>query len=145
MPLQSDQTITLDKAPLFAYAYIRHHGNGTQAAMEVFDVSGGKNPRNTAHAIASCYLRKVTVQTVLHGYLLQQNESMLSALRFLRETIEDKSAPFADRMKCVEVAYRLAGIEVSESLSIALGVARIRAGKTTFPATQDRSCMDMFK
>jgi hypothetical protein len=137
MSSKSEKSLTLNKATFFAHSYIRHNGNGTQAAMEVFDVSGSKDPRNTAHAIASCYLRKVTVQNILRKHLEKQDGILESALNFLKETMEDNTAPFKHRMKCLEVAFRIAGVEVSKSLN-ALAIERILSGNgdrmvTSFP------------
>lgn len=67
----------LNREDLFVDAYIRNRFNGTQAALETFDLgsNGGQQISNTASALASEYLRKPKVQEKLRARMQQLNMS----------------------------------------------------------------------
>lgn len=115
----------LSKAILFAHAYIRHKGNGTQAALEVFDIRSN-NPENTAHAIACEYLRKPTVQQVLRNFMVKDRSITAFIVSSLMQIIEDEECSHESRLKAIGMLARCAGYEVGESL-YTLDKARIEA------------------
>jgi hypothetical protein len=124
------------KAPLeelFAHAYIGHMGNATAAAREVFDI------KSDAYAAkkGSQMVRKSKVQAIIGAHLeSQQNQYkkfleqsdffLLIAAQRLIHIIQDESTPFPDIMKAIETLTRMAGVELSEAVTI----ARIKADAT---------------
>lgn len=118
-------TQQLTKDTLFAHAYIRNKCNGTQAALEVFDIHSS-NPENTAHAIACEYLRKPTVQRVLRSFWARDRSSTEFVVHSLIEIIEDHTCSHEARLKAIAMVSRIFGYEVEESL-YTLGKAQIAA------------------
>lgn len=53
------------KEKAFVKEYIRNGGNGTQAALAVYDVSGSKSPERSASTIAAENLAKLSVREVM--------------------------------------------------------------------------------
>lgn len=118
-------TQQLTKSELFANAYIRRKGNGTQAALEVFDIRSS-NPENTAHAIACEYLRKPTVKRILRGFLRKEMSLTGFVAHALIEIIEDHTCSHETRLKAIAMVSRIFGFEVEESL-YTIGKAQIAA------------------
>lgn len=123
---QTQEIIEWSKEELFAYAYIRHMGNGAAAAREVY---GLKND-NSAYVQASRMLRNAKVKGIIDEHLRAQRKHyeefkehgpyflMIIAQRLIG-VIQDEATPLADLMKAIETLARLAGVELSEAVTIA--------------------------
>lgn len=81
------------KQELFAQKYVEHQGNGTQAALEVYDTTDN----NTAHSIATENLQKPAVSERVNDLLrrvtddcialMDQNKMMQTAISQAHELI----------------------------------------------------------
>jgi phage terminase small subunit len=129
-PKSSDR---IHKTELFAYAYIRHRGNGTAAAREVFNT----NSDGTANNVACEYLRKPEVQKIIQDFLekmragmdafvMSQGDRLSDVAKFYREVMNDKDVKIEKRFEAAEQLSRLSGLEISQSLHH-VEVERIRA------------------
>ncbi len=96
------------KQRLFVKKYIQNNGNGTQAALEVYDV---KNT-NVAHSIASENLRKPTIQLEIRRSLEAEGLSPQSIGRYLKEAIVSglgQKATNADSLRGLDLYAKLTG------------------------------------
>lgn len=118
------------KEELFAYAYIRHMGNATAAAREVFQI------KSDAYAAkrGSEMVRKRKVQALIDSCLNKQREHfqkfveqgpfyLTMIAQKLLEIIQDDETSTSDCLQACETLARFCGVEVSEAVTI----ARIRA------------------
>lgn len=131
--LPKSEVVKITKAQLFAEAYVRLQGNGSAAALEVFEAA---HP-DSAATIASEYLRKPQVQEYVKAYLetraiaykkfLDQSEYYLHAVgtRILRKLEEDDLSVEEIERLAVLLA-RFAGKELSESVATARITERAR-------------------
>lgn len=115
----------IEKAELFAEAYVKNLGNGTMAAKEVFDCDS----ENTAAVMASEYLRKPQVQEIVSKYLEIRRASfkkmveqtdfyMTEIVTVLLEMVKDKDLSFHERLKAIDKLSRFAGADLSEEVKI---------------------------
>lgn len=126
----TQKIIGFSKEELFAHAFIKHAGNGTAAAREVFNL---KND-NSAAVKASRLLRNDKVckiiddihqaQRVNFQKFVEQGPYYLTMIaQRLLEIIQDKKIPIDDVMKACETLARFSNVELSEAVTI----ARIKA------------------
>lgn len=115
---------------LFAYAYIKYMGNATAAAREAFNIKSD----SYAAKKGSEMVRKSKVQELIneawmiqreqHEKFLQQGPYYLFAVaEKLLKIVQDDKTSVDDCIKAAESLTRLAGVELSEAVTI----ARIRA------------------
>lgn len=137
---QTQEIIGWSNEELFAYAYIRHMGNGAAAAREVY---GLENP-NSAYVQASRMLRNAKVRSIIDAHLKQQRKQyrefqkrnsfyLLIAAQRLLDVIHDEKTPIPDLMKAIESLTRLAGVELSEAVTIARVKAEGRYDRCSDP------------
>lgn len=96
------------KQKLFVKRYVENKGNGTQAALDVYDVKNS----NTAHAIASENLRKPTIQQAIHQALEAKGLDPLSIGGYLKEAIVSGlgvKATNADSLRGIDLFAKLTG------------------------------------
>lgn len=123
---QTQEIIGWSNEELFAYAYIRHMGNGAAAAREVYAL---KND-NSAYVQASRMLRNAKVRSIINDYFKAQRKQyqkfkkrsefyLLIAAQRLIEVIQDEKTSFDDLIRAIETLSRMAGLELSEKAAIA--------------------------
>ena len=113
----------LEKAELFAYAYIQNRGNATKTAKEVLGVEGD----DRAHVAGSEYIRNKKVIEIVQKYMQDQrlafdefmkasSERLTFVLQKLSEKLDDPKLEFSEWMMVTERIARLSGFELSHSL-----------------------------
>lgn len=123
-----------DKEELFAFAFLKHRGNGAAAAREVFDLKNN----GTAYVKASRLLRSDKVCKIIDEFhetqrvhfkkFMEQGPYYLTVIAHkLIRVIEDEKTPFDNCMKACEMLARFAGRELSEAVTIAR--ARVEAAR----------------
>lgn len=92
------------KQRLFIQQYLQLNGNGTQAALRVYNV------KNTATASQISYenLRKPKVQEAISSFL-EADSSVLSRTVQLLENVSDHGTPH-DQLKACQVVLKLYGL-----------------------------------
>lgn len=130
----------IEKAEEFAYAYIRHLGNGTAAAREVYELEG-----MSASVQASKLLRNPKVQEIVSKYLDAQRDAfkkfteqggffLTVVSQKLIDIIQDEETSIHDCFAAMERLLRLGGFEVAEGVTIAKMQAREAArGRAILP------------
>lgn len=115
----------IEKAELFAYAYIRSMGNGKAAASEVYGIDG-----NSAASRASQLLTNTNVQKIIGEFLDAQRESLKKfseqgnyyltiVAQKLIQIITNEKTSTDDCFEAMEKLLRLGGFEISEQVTIA--------------------------
>lgn len=129
------EPVSLEKEELFAYAYVKHFGNGAAAAREVYGLDG-----SPAYVCASKMLRKAKVQQIVTEYLDKQRETFRNfadqhsfyltriAEEFLR-IAGDKEVSAPHRMSALRQLARLANVELGESVATAAATAKGMAAR----------------
>lgn len=111
---------------LFAHAYIKHMGNATAAAREVFKIESD----TYASKKGSEMVRKGKVKELIDEALATQRENHKKFLeqgpyylhviaKRLVDIVENDKTPFNDFMRAAESLSRLSGRDISESVTIA--------------------------
>lgn len=127
---QAQEIIEWSKEELFAYAYIRHMGNGAAAAREVYGLTND----NSAYVQASRMLRNAKVRKIIDDHLRAQRKHyekfkdqgpyfLVIAAQRLIQVIQDEKTPFEELIRAIETLTRMVGVELSEAVTI----ARIKA------------------
>lgn len=125
----------IERAEQFAYAYIRHFGNGAAAAREVYELEG-----NAAAQQASRLLTNAKVQKLVGEFLDAQRESLKKfteqgnyyltvVAQALIQIIADENASHAVRFEAMEKLMRVGGFEIAEDVAIAKMHARADAAR----------------
>lgn len=107
-------TIRPTKADLFVDAFIRHRFNATQAALEVFDLSGDDEQRKrTAGSIGHEYLMKPETQKKLAARMARADISVEYVISKLKSKLEatDNDDVF---MRALDRLAHFVGAEIKE-------------------------------
>ena len=103
-----------NKLDLFVEAYFRHNLNGTEAALEVFDVKGDeKHRRATAGTMALEYLRKPEAQEQIAKRMARLDVSLEFILEQLRTMIVSTDSADVKLRALDRLAFFL-GVELKE-------------------------------
>ena len=125
----------IEKAELFAYAYIRNMGNGRAAAAEVYGLED-----EAARSQASRLLTNANVQKIIGEFLDAQRESLKKfseqgnfyltiVSQKLIEIIQSPNTSVSQCFEAMERLMRLGGFEISESVTVAKIEAKAGGGQ----------------
>lgn len=96
------------KQKTFIKRYIENAGNGTRAALEVYDT----NDPNVAAVISSENLRKPNIQQAIHQALEAEGLTPRSSIKYLKEAMLSglgQKATNSDTLRGLDMLYKLQG------------------------------------
>lgn len=118
-PAPQSELKKLDKETLFGYAYLKHKGNATRAAMEVFNCT-----ERTAWSWGHHYVRKPKVQEIIKEAVWQARAGMDYVVEQMKKMVEDPDTEPEMKLKVLSALARFAGEEPEESAYTPMKVRR---------------------